>query len=172
MRIAIVCISLALVFSGCTKSPYKSPAPPFYIWNFVITGFIITEVLSGNRYTLPDEYGDFDDYIEIYNPQDTAVDLAGFGLTDLLGVVKYTFPNPTVIAPDTCLLVWCDDEAEEGIFHSTFRISSGGEWLGLLDTGGAFVDSISVPALPTDSAFVRDTITRTWRIDAPSPGKF
>jgi len=105
--------------------------------------------------------------MEIYNPQDTAVDIAGFGLSDLLGAIKYYFPSPTLIQPDTVILVWCDAEPEEGLFHANFRISSTGEWLAVIAPDSSFADSITAPELPADSAFTRDG--GTWHIGAPSP---
>lgn len=160
-------MSIFLLIFACTKSPYKPSPPAVEIWHVVH----FSEILSGNRTIFPDDYGEFDDYIEIYNPQDTAVCLSGFGLTDLFGTIKYVFPEIATIQPDTVLLVWCDAEPEEGLFHANFRISSSGEWVGLLNPNLAFVDSVTVPALPTDSAFIRDSMTGSWRIDTPSPGR-
>ena len=42
----------------------------------------INEIMSSNGVTIPDEDGDYSDWIEIYNDESTAVDLSGYGLSD------------------------------------------------------------------------------------------
>jgi hypothetical protein len=165
MKLLIPISILLIIFAGCTKSPYEPEPEPVDNWHTVI----ISEIVSNNVSIIEDEHGDFDDYIEIYNSQDTVVDISGFGLTDEPGVAKYEFPDFTFIQPDSVALVWCDAEPEQGAFHANFRISASGEWVALLDPEGAIVDSVTVPELPADSAFVRDSIG-SWMIGTPSPG--
>jgi hypothetical protein len=42
----------------------------------------INEFMALNQKTLADEDGDFSDWIEVYNPSETAVNLLGWALTD------------------------------------------------------------------------------------------
>ncbi|MBL7153244.1 MAG: lamin tail domain-containing protein, partial [Phycisphaerae bacterium] len=51
-------------------------------WGKDLSGLVISEFMAVNNETLPDEEGKFRDWIEIYNPMDTAVDLEGWYLTD------------------------------------------------------------------------------------------
>jgi len=70
------------------------------------SGVIISEVMTDNRTTLADEDGDFPDWIELHNPADEPVDLAGFGLSDDSGdPFKWSFPK-VAIAPGAHLLVF------------------------------------------------------------------
>jgi len=165
MRATIAILACLALLAGCTRSPYEPPPDPVDLWHVVV----LSEIVSDNSSIIADEFGDFDDYIEIYNPQDTTVNISGFGLTDDVGAVKFEFPYFTIIEPDMVLLIWCDAEPEEGDYHADFRISADGEWIGLYDVYGSIIDSVTVPELPEDSAFVRDSVW-SWTIGAASPG--
>ena len=87
--------------------------------------------------------GRYQDWFELYNPNDSAVDLSGCYLTDLLSQpAKWQIPTNTVIAPHGFLLVWADDETLQngsgtnGDIHASFQLSLGGEALGLYGPGG------------------------------------
>ncbi|MBN2132757.1 MAG: lamin tail domain-containing protein, partial [Sedimentisphaerales bacterium] len=43
---------------------------------------VINEFMAANNTSIQDSLGDYDDWIEIYNAGETAVDLAGYYLTD------------------------------------------------------------------------------------------
>jgi len=164
MRTPIAILACLALLFGCTKSPYEPEPEPVDSWHLVI----FSEIVSNNGSIITDEFGDYDDYIEIYNPQDTAVNIGGFGLTDDIEEIKYIFPAACIIQPDTVLLVWCDAEPEEGDYHADFRINADGEWIALVDPDSSFVDSVSVPELPEDYAYVYpDSI---WSIGPPTPG--
>ena len=85
--------------------------------------------------------GRFQDWIELYNPNATAVDLSGYQLTDELAVpAKWTFPAGTRIGPLGFLLVWADNEILQNTpgngIHAAFQLSTSGEFLGLYDGSG------------------------------------
>ena len=42
----------------------------------------INEIMASNAVTISDEESDFPDWIELYNPGPTAIDLTGWGLSD------------------------------------------------------------------------------------------
>ncbi len=86
--------------------------------------------------------GLFQDWFELYNPNDVAVDLGGYHLTDSLGSpAKWTIPTNTVIAARGFLLVWADEDGSQNSptnadLHANFRLSDGGESLGLFAPDG------------------------------------
>ena len=155
-------VLIVFIFIGCTESPHKNEPEPTVLNSVVI----ISEIVSNNVATFSDAYGDFDDYVKIYNPQDTSVNLEGFGLSDEFDVIKYEFVSS--IDADSTLLIWCDAESEEGFYHADFRISADGEWLGLYDNSMTLIDSVTVPFLPEDMAYIR--IDDTWIISTPTAG--
>ena len=67
----------------------------------------INEVMSSNGTTIADDEGDFEDWIELYNAGEEAVDLSGWGLSDsYANPFKWTFPEGSSIGLDGYLLVW------------------------------------------------------------------
>ena len=87
--------------------------------------------------------GLFQDWFELYNPNTNAVNLAGFYLTDNLGLpTKWPIPLGTVIPAQGFLLVWADNEPEQnatssnGHLHAGFQLNNDGEAIGLFSPGG------------------------------------
>jgi len=104
----------------------------------------IHEFLADNLYGIQDEKGDFEDWIEVYNPGTSAVDASAMFLTDdLTRPTKWAIPPNTTIPAGETLLIWADGEPYEGPLHATFALSSGGEEIGLFDRDGAtLLDSV------------------------------
>ncbi len=70
----------------------------------------INELMSSNSYVLSDEDGDYSDWIEIFNAQDTAVNLQGYGISDSKSnPFKWIFPS-VVIEPKQHLLIFASDK--------------------------------------------------------------
>ncbi|OQB94070.1 MAG: CotH protein [Verrucomicrobia bacterium ADurb.Bin118] len=87
--------------------------------------------------------GLFQDWFELYNPNDVAVNLSGFHLTDKLSQpAKWPIPAGVVIAPRGFLLVWADGDTEQnrlgadGDLHANFSLSRSGEAIGLYAPDG------------------------------------
>jgi len=123
-------------------------------------GPVINEVLAVNATGLKDPQGEFEDWIEIYNPSDRSVDLAGFSLTDDLSEpTKWSFPvNPstsTTIDPKGFLLVWADGDTAASDLHTGFSLDSEGEEVWLLDANGVVVDALPFGPQTADLSFGR-----------------
>ena len=105
---------------------------------------IITEVQAANTRTVADDQGSYSDWIELHNPTDTPVSLAGYTLTDDPDEPdKWRLPLIT-LAPGDFLLVWAsgaDRMRAEG-WHTNFRLSRGGEYVGLFGPDGHVVDAV------------------------------
>ena len=87
--------------------------------------------------------GQFEDWLELYNPNTNALNIGGFFLTDDLSVpTKWQIPTPTLIQPRGFLLVWADNEPQQnamdtnGNLHAAFQLSRNGESIRLLTSGG------------------------------------
>jgi len=134
-------------------------------------GLALNELMADNAGTLADEAGDFDDWIELVNAGPAPLALGGLGLTDLLeGVPAWAFPD-TALAPGGHLLLWADDEPEEGPLHLPFKLSAAGEDLYLTD-GATVIDRVTWPALGADIAWGRgpDGVGAWTRLAAATPG--
>ena len=113
----------------------------------------ISEFMASNDSTLTDEDGDYSDWIEIHNGQDTDVDLSGWYLTDNTdNLTKWQFPTMT-LAVDRYLLVFASNKnrvtspselgASDGgaaaQLHTNFKLRSSGEYLALVQPDGATI---------------------------------
>ena len=119
----------------------------------------INELMSSNDNTIADPVGEFDDWVEIYNPGNSSVDLSGMFMSDKADKLnKWNFPTGTHIAAQDYLIVWCDedgDKDQEGL-HANFKLSAKGEYLVLVDSDSiTIIDGLYFPALASDISFGR-----------------
>ena len=131
---------------------------------------VINELLAKNESINSDEEGEFDDWLEIWNYSDVIVDLSGHYLTDKVdNLTKWKFPDSNIlIYPDDYMLVWCDEDQDQGDLHTNFKLSSNGEFIGLvLPDGATFLDSITFPSQSQDISYGR--LNDDWFYMMPSP---
>lgn len=110
---------------------------------------LLNEIMASNRSTHHDEDGEYNDWIEIYNPTDAWVALEGFGLSDDPDrPFRWVFPE-VFVGPGQFLLVWAsgkDRSDPHNPLHANFSISAAGEDVLLTHPSGELADL--VPALP------------------------
>jgi len=132
----------------------------------------INEFVASNNNVKMDEYGEYEDWVEIYNGSDQEVWLADYFLSDNMGSPgKYRFPE-TYISPGGFFLVWLDGQVEQGENHASFRISKEGEELRLSgppSSGYRLVDSVSFGLQETDISMGRKVDGGPEWILFPSP---
>jgi hypothetical protein len=105
-----------------------------YTVDHTLPNLRINEVLAINSTGLIDEFGENDDWFEIYNAGEIAVNLQGMFVSDAMGASQeYQLPAVT-IAPGEYLLLWADNDEEQGTMHTNFKFSSGGEAIALFET--------------------------------------
>src|SRR6185369_10751233 len=75
----------------------------------------INEWMASNTRTLTNPVGgQFDDWLEIYNPNPQAIALSGFTLTDdLTNTAKFVIPAGRTVAAGGHLLVWADKQSNQ-----------------------------------------------------------
>ncbi len=125
----------------------------------------INEIMARNRQTLKDGYGDYSDWIEIHNPSDIEVEMAGCGLSDKPdNPMKWIFPD-VKIPPHGYLIVFASGDKEldepndpEGYLHTNWKLDANGETVVLTAPDGVTVlDAIvNYPAQRADLAYGRD----------------
>ncbi|CAL2093359.1 conserved protein of unknown function precursor containing a T9SS type A C-terminal secretion signal [Tenacibaculum sp. 190524A02b] len=91
------------------------------------TNLVINEVQGKNDTTITDEAGEYDDWIEIYNPNSTPVNLAGYYISDKLSEpLKWKIPDTdaskTTVPANGFLLLWADKDLEQGANHLDFKL--------------------------------------------------
>ncbi len=117
---------------------------------------LITEMMASNGATLADGDGNFSDWIELYNPTQQTINLAGWRLTDeATNLDKWTFPAlpQSVLEPGEFLIVFASGQLvetyvdPEGYLHTDFALAAEGEYLALTDPNDAIVHEFA-PQFP------------------------
>ncbi len=138
----------------------------------------INEVMASNGSIYADPQQVYDDWVEIYNGRDLAVDLGGMYLTDNLEdptkwQVPSNRPTQTTIAPGGHLIIWADKDTEDtpGL-HAAFSLDADGESLALFDSNVTLIDSITFDQQRLDVSFGRfPDGADSWRLMvSPTPG--
>ena len=87
-------------------------------------GLIINEFLASNDSCCADESNDYDDWVEIYNDTSDPIDIGGMYFTDTPDddnpyQIPNTDPSVTTIPSKGYLVIWCDDDQEQGPLHAS-----------------------------------------------------
>jgi hypothetical protein len=116
---------------------------------------LISEFMALNSSTLKDVDGDYSDWLELYNPGETAVDLTGWHLTDDASQkAKWTFPSVSLGA-GSYLIIWIsgkDVVASNGEIHANFKLSGSGEYLALVEPDTNVVSYEYAPNYPAQQS--------------------
>ena len=160
--LVVLGLLLALLSTGLPAAQAATP------------GVLITEVQAANTRTALDDQGSYSDWIELHNPTDAPVSLAGYTLTDdPAAPAKWSLPVAT-LAPGDFLLVWAsgvDQVAPEG-WHTSFRLSRGGEYVGLFGPDGQVVDEVTFGGQEADVSLGRLAGSDQWvAFPTPTPGE-
>ncbi len=133
-RAAILATALAL---GCTEAPPPAAGddddtpvvlPPF-------PTVCINEFVPANGRGIQDETGEYADWIELHNPGEEPVSLAGLRLSDDLEVVG-TILGEETIEPGGFKVLWADGDFGDGPDHLGFALAQGGGTVSLFDEQG------------------------------------
>ena len=105
---------------------------------------VISEFMASNQTSVADEDGTRSDWIEIYNPGTTTVNLAGWYVSDkATNLTKWTFPSVN-LSPFGTLLVWASGKNRTnpaGQLHTNFSLDKGGESVILTKPDGLTIAS-------------------------------
>ncbi len=158
-------LALGVLLVGLTNGPPEAQA--------AAPGVLITEFQAANTRTVADDRGGYSDWIELHNPTDTPITLLGYTLTDDPAVpTKWSLPAAT-LAPGDFLVIWAsglDQVTPEG-WHTSFRLSRDGEYVGLFGPDGQVVDEVSFGAQEANVSLGRlGTVSDQWvAFSVPTP---
>ncbi len=106
----------------------------------------ITEFMASNSRTLADDYGEYEDWIEIHNSSQATVNLYGWHLTDSAGnLTKWQFPSANLPSKGY-LVVFAsnrDRRAAGAVLHTNFKLDAAGEYLALVRPDGSIATQFS-----------------------------
>ncbi len=171
--------SLENMISSSWRKSETNGGTPGKVNNSVIDKIFINEFLADNDNCYADEFGEYDDWVEIYNANDLPVNLEGLFITDNLNnLFKYQIPvdsaEQILIAPKGYILLWADGQPEQGKLHMSFKLDKEGEQIGLvqvIENYNLIIDSITFGEQSANiSCGRRPDGSENWCfIDNPSP---
>jgi hypothetical protein len=160
---------LLLVIGGAAYFFLREEQPKLYINEFMASNSSCCAGL--------DKLDEVEDWIEIYNAGDVALDIGGMYFSQnknktLSHQILGTSPDITTIEPGGFLLVWADGESERGVLHFNFRLDQDGEYLGLYNRDGRKIDDITFREQKENVSFGRSPDGgESWKeFVLPTPG--
>ena len=137
----------------------------------------MNEVSASNWSQTPDNFGQFEDWIELYNPGAAAVDLSGWYISDSQNNnTKFQFPGGTTIAANGYLVVYCSgrNQSAGNVHHTNFKLNQTQEERAVLSDATATIVSNFQLEQPTKTNHSWGRTTdgaATWSIfQTPTPG--
>jgi len=139
------------------------------------SGLVINEFMADNTAFMDSSDGSYDDWIELYNAGNQTIELKGYYLTDKpANPAEWALPDIS-IAPGGYLLIWADDDLSDPGLHANFKLSKGGEFVGLyrIDGNTVAVDSLSFGSQATNASYGRypDASSHWYAMGIATPGK-
>ena len=138
---------------------------------------VINEIVASNT-IIADEFGDKDDYIEIFNNSNREVNIAGWYISDTpanptLYQIPATNAALTTIPAKGRLVIRADDESSQGVLHASFKLSKDGETVTLsrLNYLGQLteMDRVTFPYMEQNMSYSRiPDGSSTWLVTNPT----
>lgn len=132
----------------------------------------INEFMAANSSTIKDpDYNDYADWVELYNPGDTLVNLKNHFITDNLNnPQKYRFLTDVFVPAGGYVIIWTDDRNTGP--HTNFKLSASGESIGLFSPAGSLIDTLTFGEQSDDISRGRfpDAANNWFYFSPASPG--
>ena len=117
----------------------------------------VNEVMVQNTNTISDNFGEFDDWIEIHNTSNIPIDLSGYFITDNNDLNKFEIKSgnaaETTVPANGFLLLWADEDSNQGENHLNFKLSDGESVTLVNQDGVSIIHSLTIPSLKDDESF-------------------
>ena len=137
---------LFLILANACKKTYET----------LPSDVVINELMPVNSTTVADNYGEYDDWIELFNLSSSTIDLSGYFLSDNhKKPSKWQIPNGTSITGKGYLIIWADGDTTQFGLHANFKLSSEGEEAVLTKPDLTIIDKISFPAQTVELSYSR-----------------
>ena len=129
---------------------------------------LINEVSASNRSNMADDFGEFEDWVELYNAGAATVDISNYFLSDNpANPTKWQIPAGTSITPGQHRLFFCSGrDLDNGLaMHTNFKLTQGnGETVLFSDNGGALLDQIVLQPTLVNHSRGRFPDGGAWRV--------
>ena len=105
---------------------------------------IINEILAGNTSVNKDEFGEYDDWIELYNFGEDTINLNGLYISDSKNdLSKFQIKTDVFVKPKEFILIWADGDINQGDLHANFKLDPDGEDIYISDKDLTLLDYLS-----------------------------
>ena len=118
---------------------------------------VINEILPKNSQNGTDQDGDYDDWIELYNPANVDQDISGYYLSDSKkNPTKWKIPAGTSIKANAYLIIWADEDSTHvSGLHTNYKLSADGENIVLLSPSQEVINMVEYPATVLEQSYAR-----------------
>lgn len=119
-------------------------------------GLVISEVMAANSSAVPDENGNFSDWMELYNGTGADLDMEDLMITNRTDRITFPFPSYTLKAGERVIIFASNSyQLDPSLpFHGKFKISSAGDRLYLYDPNMYLIDELATPTLTADTSYI------------------
>ncbi|MFT5818998.1 MAG: hypothetical protein ACI8ZM_000220 [Crocinitomix sp.] len=114
---------------------------------------LINELMPSNADYSEDNFGQNDDWLELFNPNAYAVNLSGCKLRR--DGIEWALPNEFIIPANDYLIFWHDNETYQGNNHVNFKLSNIIDTVFLISPQGVEMDNLRYPVTTTDNSYGR-----------------
>jgi len=115
----------------------------------------INEVMASNATACADQFGEFDDWIELYNATGKAISLENYAIADDAGAAsKAVLPADLEVPAKGFLVIWLDQQVQ-GVDHLPFKLDADGDAVTLYAPDGAELDSFAWTRAQQDKSYAR-----------------
>jgi len=149
-------------------------------FNIVFGQVVINEFSCSNYNITQDNYGQYEDWVELYNSGGTAFNLAGYYLSDdINNTTMWQFPAGVSVPAGGFIIVWASgrDEYSGGNIHTNFRLTQQKptpEYLVFANSSGTVLESYNLHNYITQMNNSNGRATNgatTWSVFTnPTPG--
>lgn len=131
-----------------------------HIGSSIYEGLVISEVMASNASAVPDENGEFGDWLELYNGTGADLDMEGVMITNRTDRITFPFPEYTLKAGERVIVFATGSYQLDPSkpFHGKFKISSAGDHIYLYDPDMYLIDEVVTPALTADTSYALTSI--------------
>lgn len=127
-----------------------------HVGGSIYDGLVISEVMAANSSAVPDENGEFSDWLEIYNGTGADLDMTGVTITNRTDRITFYFPSYELKAEERVVVFASGTYQMETSrpFHGKFKISSAGDHIYLYDPNMYLIDDVITPVLAADTSYI------------------
>jgi hypothetical protein len=145
---------------------------------FIFSQIQINEIFADNGDCCLDDSLETEDFLELINVGSSPIDLAGyyFGDQDGGSVIPSGYPEITTISAGGLLLLWFDQDLEQGPLHIDAKLNNDGETIIGLDLEGNTIIDATYGSQSEDVSFASfpdgETYDSGWEFTmCPTPGE-